>query len=1009
MRKHPEITRDRLCAFVQLSDWQDILYPERHRLDGLEVYSPAGRIRFDEAVEGPYRATHVGASFGPLWGTHWFRLTFQVPAAWQDRELHLLWDASAEACVWQEGEPLQGLTGCRRHGEQVPIRAEFPLTGRVRAGEHCTLYVEVACNGLFGKDVFEDERLLRRAELAVFDPDARDLLWDLTVVAEMAMHLPPDTPRAGQALWTGNRMVNLCNPRDPATWPAVRAEAETFLRAGNGDGQHEVSAIGHAHIDTAWLWPLAETRRKCVRTFSSVMRLMEEDPEFLFACSQAVQLDWIKSSHPGLYGEIKTRAGEGRFVPVGGTWVEPDCNVPSGESLVRQFLYGQRFFRSEFGRHCTEFWNPDVFGYSGQLPQIMQGAGITRFLTQKLSWNQFNKPRHHTFWWEGIDGSRVLTHFPPSDTYNGTAEVAELLGSVARFKDHDRARESIYLFGYGDGGGGPTREMLERLKRMKDVDGLPRVTMRHPEEFFDRCEADIRDPSVWVGELYFELHRGTYTTQAAVKQGNRHAESLLHDLEFLYTLPASGHEYPARELERLWKQVLLNQFHDILPGSSIQEVYVDARAQYEEVLEEGGRLRDRVLDALATVADPVASAPTRIFAANTLCFAREEVADLPGRPGELGVVRVPAMGWAVADPVADSEPGVALEETDAGFVLENRWIKALIGRDGHLLSLFEKQAQREAIMPEERGNHLVMFDDRPLKWDAWDVDIYHLEKRREIAGADTVRVTEQHPLRVSLEAEYTLSPTSSMRQTIHLDARSRCLVFSCEVDWQEQEQFLKVEFPLQVRAMDAAYEIQFGHLKRPTHTNTTWDLARFEVCAQHWADLAEPGFGVALLNDGKYGYAVQGSTMRLSLLRSPQYPDPRADIGRHAFRYALYPHPGSLQEADVVQEGQAFNSPIHLRTTTAPCGSTSFFELCGAGVFIDTVKKAEDAEALILRLYEAHGNRGPVRIRSALPVRTAARCNLLEEEDTPLSWEDGETCLAVRPFEIITLKLVLDA
>ncbi|MCL5994751.1 MAG: alpha-mannosidase [Chloroflexi bacterium] len=1014
MLKHLEITRQRLQNFTSEDNLRGRVYPQRAPVT-LTVYSAPDRIPYAEAVQGNYRPTQVGEQFGPIWSTHGFKVDIEIPQNWKGHEVHLLWDSSSEACVWEDGQPLQGLTGSSSSWAANALRSQYTLTRKASGGEKITLYIEIACNGLFG--ITGDTQpshigLLRQAEIAAFDCEAWELLWDFVTVADMAQALPANTPRGGQALRAANDMINVCDLEDRSTWEQARKIAAKFLSARNGDGQHNLSAVGHAHIDTAWLWPLAETQRKCVRTFASAVRYMEDYADYKFACSQAQQYEWIKTMHPGLWEKIKARVKEDRFVPAGGTWVEPDCNIPSGESLVRQFLFGQRFFRKEFGITCTEFWNPDVFGYSGALPQIMRRAGIKYFLTQKLSWNQLNKPTSTPVGTEGIDGSRVLTHFPPADTYNAMVTVKEALFNVSNFKDHERANESYLLFGFGDGGGGPTIDMLERLKRMKDVDGLPRMEQRTPAEFFKRCDEDIEEPLVWVGELYFELHRGTYTTQARNKLGNRRSELLLRDVEFLSALARAtkGSAYPGDEINRLWKLVLLNQFHDIIPGSSITEVYNDSAVHYEEIRKSGEQLRN---EAVASLSPTGQGSTGQILAINTLGNPRSEVVELPqGMAGPqaaangaaLAVVSAPAMGYSVAVPSGAASP-VTVSEADKTITLENQYVLAAFNREGRLVSLFDKRANRQALAPNTKANHFVMFDDEPNNWEAWDVEVFHLEKRYEVGPAKSMRVIEGGPLRASIEVTYDLSANSTLKQIISLTATSPRLDFANEVEWHERHKFLKVEFPFDLRAQEATYEIQFGHLQRPTHFNTSWDIARFEVSAHRWADLSEPDFGVALLNDCKYGYATQGNVMRLSLLRSAKSPDPVADMGHHTFRYALLPHTGDFRAAGVIEEGYRFNVPLIVAATNAAPVETSFFGVSSPSVVIDTVKQAEDSNAIIARLYEAHGKRGTVRFTSTLPVKAVSRCNLLEEDDQKLAWADGGVDVEVTPFQIVTLKM----
>ncbi|HSV85280.1 MAG TPA: alpha-mannosidase [Levilinea sp.] len=1014
MQKHFQLTRERLRKFLSKDQLAGTIYTERKPVR-ISVYAAPDRISYAEAMQGDYRPASAGEWFGPDWSTHWFKLEIDIPLAWIDREVHFLWDLAAEGCIWQDGQPVQGLTGSSNGFSMDVLRGEYCLTKKAAGGEHIDLFIEAAINGLFGLSE-NDPRLaqlglLKQAEIAIFDRDAWNLLWDFRIVADMAHHLPLNSPRGGQALAAANAMVNTIHLDDPATWPAARAIAARFFADRNGGGQHNLSAIGHAHIDTAWLWPLAETRRKCVRTFTSALLYMDEYPHYKFACSQAQQYQWMKESYPGLFARMRQKIQQGQFIPAGGTWVEPDCNIPSGESLVRQFLFGQRFFRQEFGITCREFWEPDVFGYSAALPQIIRQAGMDRFLTIKLSWSQFNKLSSHTFWWEGLDGSRVLTHFPPLDNYNATATVEEALLNVSNYKDHERSKESYLLFGYGDGGGGPSLAMLEQIQRMQDVDGLPRVAMRSPQDFFTRLEQDAQDLTVWVGELYLELHRGTYTTQARIKNYNRRSEFALHDVEFLAAVASvrCGHPYPTLDLNRIWKLVLTNQFHDIIPGSSIHEVYQDSTTHYQDVLFTAGRLRAEAIAALF----PQQPAPN-LCAINTTGEARTEIVELPqsvsaaqlsaaGKP--LGILTVPSYGYTVFSDVASSNAEVSISETPTSISLENDQVRAVFNREGRLISFWDKRTGRESIVTGDFANAFVLYDDNPINYDAWDVDIFHLEKFELASGAVSARVLETGPLRAALEFEYQIGKASSMRQVVSLSAISPRMDFACEVEWFERHKFLKVEFPINVRAANATYEIQFGHIQRPTHFNTSWDMARFEVPAQRWADLSEPGFGVSLINDNKYGYGTQGSRMRLSLLRSPTSPDAHADMGHHAFRFALLPHAGSFLQAGVVTEAYHFNNPMQVFTTSAAPGQESFFSVDHPSVVIDTVKKAEDSDEIIVRLYESYGAQQIVHLRSSLPVQSAVRCNLLEDDGEPVNWSGGKVELKLRPFELVTLKL----
>jgi alpha-mannosidase len=924
----------------------------------------------------------------------------------------LLWNSHSEATLWVDGRSVQGLN---MHAGDRP---DAILTGKASAGQAFDLVVEMACNGKFGarsaaQATHISPFFLDQCEIAAFDPEAWELYYDFMVLQELEADLAKEKGSmelawAGELLAELNRFANVVDLDDRATWKEGHAILKALYQRKNASHVHELSAIGHAHIDTAWLWPLAETWRKCVRTFSTATAYMESYPDYRFSCSQAAQYEEIKRRNPDLYERIKRRVKAGQFVPVGGTWIEPDCNIPSGEALCRQFLFGQRFFEREFGIRCKEFWNPDVFGYNGQLPQIMRLAGIERFLTQKLSWNAFNKPQHHTFTWEGIDGSRVLAHFPPADTYNAVATIAQLRENARNFKDNDRSHHSLMLFGFGDGGGGPTKRMLETLRRAKDLQGLPRTNLRTSDAFFELLERDITDRPRLVGELYFELHRGTYTSQAAVKRGNRKSEFLLHDIEFLATMataPAAtrgrssaggAYQYPAGELEALWKLVLLNQFHDILPGSSITLVYDDAAKHYAEIEQRGSTLREAAAKALLGAG----AGPAVV---NTIGFARGEVVTLPG--DELALAEAPSYG---VGRVVETPPDVvSVTEVGKHVVLENAHLRAELAPEGTVVSLVEKHTGRESLAGP--ANLLKLYEDRPGNWDAWDVDPFHLETERDCPPAESMRVTLRSPLRAEVAFERKVGAKSRMTQVVRLDAAARRLEFHADVDWHEDHKFLKAVFPLNVRAMHATYEMQFGNVERPTHFNTSFDLARYEVPGHKWADLSEHGFGVALLSESKYGFSAYDNALRISLLRAPKSPDPQADMGRHRFAYALYPHAGGWREGGVVAEGFRFNVPLLVVPgAPAPAEPRSFASVDDPNLVLDTIKRAEDGDGIVLRLYECHGARGAATVRLDVPVKSAALVNVLEEDlkDAGAATVSGNTIeVPYAPYKVITLRV----
>jgi alpha-mannosidase len=987
MLRHPGYTRERIA---QVSDRiRAQIHADRRDPDQLLVAGPVDRIDPGDAELLDYRPCELGERFGPLWATYWFRVRATVPREWRGGRVDLLWVSHSEATLWRDGRPLQGL-----NTSPDGARPDAMVLASAAGGDRLDLRVELACNGLFGElprpYASLEPVVLDRCQIARFDERAWRLHHDFDVLrrleADSANGLDPTW--AGELLSELNRVCNVWS-EDRDTWDEVETILSPLLDRRNATITHELSAIGHAHLDTAWLWPIAETYRKAVRTYSSQLAYMERYPEFRFACSQALQYDWMRRRSPELWGRIRDRVAAGQWIPVGGTWVEPDCNLPSGESLVRQFLYGQRFFERELGRRCTEFWNPDVFGYNGQLPQIMRGAGIDRFLTQKLSWNRFNQPPYHTFTWQGIDGSEVLAHFPPADTYNATAEVAELRRSAREYKDHDRSGRSLLVFGYGDGGGGPTPTMLETLRRARDLEGLPRTAITTSEEFFDALAADAKDLPTVVGELYFEYHRGTYTSQAAVKLGNRAGERSLHDAELIAAVAAreAGASYPADELTALWHTLLLNQFHDILPGSGIGVVYEDAARDHAAVLAGAEGVIDDGLAALAAAGGE--RAPL-----NTLGVERAEVTERPG--GGLVWVTAPPCGIGKAARGAPASVSV-VEEGDV-VILDNGVVRAELRRDGRLGSLVHLASGREALA--EPANRLQLYDDRPTAYEAWDIDPFHLETVRDAGGAEACTVRARG-LRAEAELRYRIGASSTMRQVVRLDAGSPRLAFHCEVDWRERRTMLKVLFPVAVHAANATYQMQFGCTERPTHYSTSHDLARFEVPGHRFADLSEHGFGVALLSDCKYGYSTHANEMRISLLRGTTVPDPHADIGEHRFAYAVMPHAGGWREAGVVAEAARFESP--LRWLAGPAAPRSFLSIDDANLMIDTVKRAEDSDALVVRLYEAHGGRGRARLRLAWPVHGAVRCNLLEDAGEPLAVVDGAIEIPYRPHQILSV------
>ncbi len=958
-------------------------------------------VPFADAAQRAFLPFSVGDPWGGTWDTTWFRFRGSIPGDWIGTEvaalIHLGGDQmvgfTAEGQIWDaRARPVQGLH--HRH-------REFVLTHEARGGEPVEFFVEAAANPIppwvladwpllmpdyGGKPLY----VLETAELAVVDRRVEGLYFDMRVLLELADLVPDRSVEITRALDAARELVD---PGDVAGSVAAALARLAPVLDVSTSSPHSVVAVGHAHIDCAWLWPVRETRRKCARTFSNQLRLLERYPEHRFVCSQAVQYQWMKDEYPEIYRGITEQVRSGRWEPVGGMWVEPDSNIPSGESLVRQLVVGKRFFAEEFGVETHELWIPDVFGYSAALPQIARQAGVTALITQKMSWNDTNPFPHTTFWWEGHDGSRLLAHFPPANTYNGDFSAAEVAAGLDRVGDTEGAALHLYPYGFGDGGGGPTATMVERHRRMADLGGLPRVEIGTVGGFLDRLRHESDHLPTWVGELYLEAHRATLTTHADVKLANRRGEEALRCAE-LWSVAAS---LDRREvLEPAWKCLLLQQFHDILPGSSIHWVYEDTRRSIGEVIDTADSVIAEAQSLLA--GDRPADG---LVAFNPSSYERTEVTDLPD--GTLGVVAAPACGWSTVG--AGPNPAGPDPVSIGDGWLDNGLLRVSWDADGLLTSVLDLAEGREVLAVGTRGNLFQIHEDHPPAFDAWDVDRSYLDQVSDLVAVDSIEIVERHPLRAGVRFVRTFGG-STIDQTMRLAAGSRRLEFRTGVDWHERHRFLKVAFPVSVRSTRATYEIQHGHIERPTVTNTSWDAARFEVCGHRWADLSEPGYGVALLNDCKYGYDIRGSIMRLSLLRGPGFPDPEADQGEHRFAYALLPHAGDLRAPDgVITQAEHFNLPVSFVSGRS---EGRLISIDRPGVSIEAIKWADRADAIVVRLCEVWGSRGPVGVTLHHPYTTVSRTDLLERTVSPMASRGGRVELDLRPFELVTLRFEVD-
>jgi len=955
-------------------------------------------VPFAEAATQQFVAVEPGAAWGEPWATAWLRLHATVPAEWAGRRVELLVELGfepgfigfqAEGLAYTpDGSPIKGLN---------PETRWVPVATKAKGGEDVDVVIEAAGNPILLRS--RDNRLdfsatplgdkataghvplytLGQSVIVAVDEEVRALINELEVLSGLAQELPAESGRRWELLVGVDRALDVLDAAGIAEGAAdARAALAPLLAAPAEQSAHTLSAIGHAHIDSAWLWPFRETRRKVGRTIANVLQLMDDNPDLVYAMSSAQQYQWLQHDQPELFERLRARVKEGRFIPIGGMWVESDTNMPSGEAIVRQLLQGTNFFEKEFGVPTTIGWLPDSFGYSAALPQLLKLAGIERFITQKISWNSTNRFPHHTFWWEGIDGSRVFTHFPSADMYNSTLSGREVAHAARNFEEKGWSNRSLIPFGYGDGGGGPTREMLARARAQHDLEGAPRVHIESPAAFFDKAEAELPDAAIWFGEMYLEFHRGVLTSQAGTKQGNRRAERLFREAELWSTHAAvrAGADYPYDEFQSLWQTLLLLQFHDVLPGSSIAWVHHEAETEFARVAEALERI------VAASIAALGGSTPGAV--ANASPFERS------GVPGH-----------SVAVPVAPSG-SVTVQSEAGGYRVGNGVVDLLLGADGTIHELVDVESGRSVLVPGERANLLQIHPDYPTEWDAWDLDERYRRHVEDIdAAIDIVASTDPDgAARFTVRREF---GQSTVTQVTVVRAGSATIEFEADVQWQERERILKVGFPTTLAVENWAAETQFGHLFRPTNSNTSWEAAKFEACAHRWVHIGEPNFGIAVVNEHTYGHEVRrtgtgasgsvGTTIRLSLLRGPRYPDPDADLGRHVLHYSLVVG-ASIEDAVRAGYGIADGSrPANAAVQPLVTSSDS-------AVVIDTVKLAEDRSGdVIVRLYESLGTRVATTISwdGDWAVREV---DILERDVEGTSGE----ALTFSPFQVRTLR-----
>ncbi|HET9912714.1 MAG TPA: alpha-mannosidase [Anaerolineales bacterium] len=971
------------------------------------------------------------------------RTTFTIPEDWDPSQPVALYLPLGEAGDFSHPEALAYIDGsphaaCDRHHQEILLSPEWA------DGKPHTLVLHgwTGLGGSTSSDPFTKLYMRQCAVVQVHQP-TRDFIALARVALETVQILEESNPTRYALLNALNETFIALDTRDPLDsdhfYQSVTSATQvlkTHIENAALPLDVIVHATGHAHIDVAWLWTLGQTRRKTERTFQNVIRLMEQFPDYHFTQSQPQVYQFIKEDQPELFESIKQRVAEGRWEPIGGMWVEADCNLSGAESLARQFLLGRNFFREHFGMDAESpvLWLPDVFGYAWALPQLIRKAGLQYFMTIKIGWSQYNRLPYDTFLWQGIDGTQVLTHFITvpdqgafASTYNAMADAREALGTWKNFQQKELHKDLLMAYGFGDGGGGPTREMLENIEVMKRFPALPQVRQSSARAFFESIVPLAASPMmpVWNGELYLEYHRGTYTTQARNKRANRKSEFLLHDAEFIAAFASlhAGYKYPAAQFTAAWRTVCLNQFHDIIPGSSIGPVYEESQQQYAELAKTVTQLRDEALEALAQKMDG------DILLVNPTSFSQPGLVFLPGdspwqrftrdgqpvpvQPAEAGVWadagELPPYSVVALQAITDDRPQTVVHRPSSMVFLENNFIRVEFNLDGDITRIFDKQADRDVLAPNALANQFQAFEDRPKSWDAWDVDIFYDDKMWLAEPASSIKVMEQGELRQTIEIQRHIL-NSLHTQRISLNYNSPRLDFDTRIDWHERHIMLKVAFPVNVLAPQATYEIQWGNVQRPTHRNTSWDWARFETCAHKWVDLSEGNYGVSLLNDCKYGHDIHDNVMRITLLRSPTMPDPSADFGEHQFKYSLYPHEGSWNE-ETQREAYLLNDPIVVyqrreeRRKKANSKLSSFVAVDKPNAIIETVKRAEDGNGIIVRLYESQRKRGQVQLKAGFAVKAAWETNLLEENESALRVEHDSIQLDLKPYQIMTLRL----
>lgn len=981
---------------------------------------------------------------------------------WKGRDLYLWMQKEVDIPSNWENKTVVGIFdfGETGAGNNSGFESLFYLNDKPYQGvdsNHKEVFLPKAINGTRVELIFrlwtglegggiprEQEHRINRAQLAWLDEKVDDLFYNASVILETIGELDeysPDKLHLTKILNNAFKLIDWAYPGNEDFYNSLHEASDYLNKEIDKIDKHSVvnvTCIGHTHIDVAWLWRLKHTREKCARSFSTVLRLMERYPEYIFLQTQPQLYEYVKNDYPELYEAIKQKVKDGNWEVDGGMWLEADCNIPSGESLVRQILVGSRFIKEEFNKDVEYLWLPDVFGYSWALPQILKKSGIDMFMTTKISWNQYNRMPHDTFKWRGIDGSEILTHFittpePWSQpgswfyTYNGRLTPKTVKGVWDAYTDKGITNDLLVSYGFGDGGGGVNREMLEYRKRLDKMPGLPNVKTGKASEYFrclkEKVEKTDEYVHTWDGELYLEYHRGTYTSQAYTKMMNRKLELLYRETEWLSTVACLTNNdwslYANNEITKGWKTILRNQFHDIIPGSSITEVYEDAKQEYKEAedialdiqnkLEEIYINKDEHTWTIVNNSNWDRNESIDIKCDEDGSFYDEDGNKLKYQRNKdeytVEIKNIPAFGYKriilkIDDVQYDNNS--VFEYCDGKISTPKYNIEW--NEYGQLTSIYDKENKREVLAKGERGNVLQMFEDKPMAHEAWDIDIFYQEKMREVKDLQSVELIEDGNIKAVIRFKYKYMNTT-ISQDMIVYANSNRIDFKTNVDWREKKQLLKVAFVVDIRSTMATYDVQFGNVKRPTHWNTSWDRARFESVAQQWVDLSERNYGVSLLNNCKYGHDIKDNVMRLTLLKSATHPDPVQDQGEQNFTYSLLPHSGDFIDGNTVKHAYELNQPLKsIKGMLKSEVKKQLFKFNDANILVDAIKKAEDEDMIIIRFHDYSGSRQNVSIDSDYEITGWIETNLMEKPIENLRNEKSIN-VVVNPYEIKTLMI----